>query len=241
VGTTAMILKMIEDELCPEVSLDNPVQALHEVSWDPTCRQTVKLTDGRRVRPLELQWDYLDHAKKYVKENDATAENAEVVQRWEAVLTGIEEDPLSMHLELDWVAKYRLLTAYRERDGLDWHDPRLAMIALQYHDVRRSKGLYYRLVEAGKVERIVSDQEVYDAVGAPPEDTRAYFRGRCIERYPDAIAAASWDSIIFDTGGDVLQRVPTREPLRGTREHVEALLEESETAGALIARLQASP
>jgi proteasome accessory factor A len=115
------------------------------------------------------------------------------------------------------------------------------MIALQYHDVRRSKGLYYRLVEAGKVERIVSDQEVDAAVSEPPEDTRAYFRGRCIERYPDAIAAASWDSIIFDTGGDVLQRVPTREPLRGTREHVEGLLEESETAEALIARLQASP
>jgi proteasome accessory factor A len=201
----------------------------------------VKLGDGRRARPLEIQWDYLDRAKKYVKENDATAENAEVLQRWEQVLTGIEEDPLSMHRELDWVAKYRLLTAYRERDGLDWRDPRLAMIALQYHDVRRSKGLYYRLVEAGKVERIVSDQEVDAAVSEPPEDTRAYFRGRCIERYPDAIAAASWDSIIFDTGGDVLQRVPTREPLRGTREHVEGLLEESETAEALIARLQASP
>jgi proteasome accessory factor PafA2 len=241
VGTTALVLKMIEDELAPEVSLDNPVQALHEISWDPTCKQTVKLADGRRIRPLEIQWDYLDHAKKYVKEHDDTAENAEVLQRWEAVLTGIEDDPLSMHRELDWVAKYRLLTAYRERDGLDWRDPRLAMIALQYHDVRRSKGLYYRLLEAGKVERIVSQQEVERAVSEPPEDTRAYFRGRCIERYPDAIAAASWDSIIFDTGGDVLQRVPTREPLRGTREFVEDLLEESGTAAALIARLQASP
>ena len=100
VGTTALILKMIEDELAPEVSLDNPVQALHEISWDPTCKQTVKLADGRRIRPLEIQWDYLDHAKKYVKEQDDTAENTEVLQRWEAVLTGIEEDPLSMHR--DW-------------------------------------------------------------------------------------------------------------------------------------------
>ena len=107
--------------------------------------------------------------------------------------------------------------------------------------MRRSKGLYHRLAEAGKVERLVSDQEIRQAVSEPPEDTRAYFRGRCIERYPDAIAAASWDSIIFDTGGEVLQRVPTREPLRGTREHVEALLEASGTADALIAALQASP
>jgi len=239
VGTTALVLKMIEDELLPDMSLENPVQSLHHVSWDPTCRQTVKLLDGRRVRPLELQWEYLDHAKKYVKENDATPENAEVLQRWESVLAGIEDDPLSLHRELDWVAKYRLLTAYRERDGLDWRDPRLAMIALQYHDVRRSKGLYYRLAAGGRVDRMTTDEEIRRAVDTPPEDTRAYFRGRCISKYPQAIAAASWDSIIFDTGRETLQRVPTREPLRGTREHVEALLEASETAESLVVGLQA--
>jgi len=239
VGTTALVLKMIEDELLPDMSLENPVQALHHVSWDPTCRQTVKLLDGRRIRPVELQWEYLDHAKKYVKENDATPENAEVLQRWESVLAGLEDDPLSLHRELDWVAKYRLLTAYRERDGLDWRDPRLAMIALQYHDVRRSKGLYYRLAAGGRVDRMTTDEEIRRAVDTPPEDTRAYFRGRCISKYPQAIAAASWDSIIFDTGRETLQRVPTREPLRGTREHVEALLEASETAESLVVGLQA--
>jgi len=136
------------------------------------------------------------------------------------------------------VAKHRLLTAYRERDGLDWRDPKLAMIDLQYHDVRRSRGLYYRLVESGKVERLVSDADVEAAVETPPEDTRAYFRGRCISRFPHSIAAASWDSIIFDTGVDALQRVPMREPLRGTREHVEGLVESSETAADLISALQ---
>jgi proteasome accessory factor PafA2 len=237
VGSTALVLKMIEDELLPDLSLENPVQALHEVSWDASCRQTVRLVGGRRIRALELQWEYLDHAKKFVKESDSTAANAEVLQRWEAILTGIEEDPLSLHRELDWVAKYRLLTAYRERDNLDWKDPRLAMIGLQYHDIRRSKGLYYRLVDAGKFDRIASDAEVERAISEPPEDTRAYFRGRCISRYPEAIAAASWDSIIFDTGGETLQRVPTREPLRGTREAVEELLEASDTAASLIAGL----
>ena len=238
VGTTALILKMIEDELLPDLSLDGPVAALHEVSWDISCRQTVRLHDGRRVRPLELQWEYLDHAKKFVKESEPTTENGEVLQWWEAVLTGIEEDPLSLHRELDWVAKYRLLEAYRERDGLDWKDGKLALIDLQYHDVRQSKGLYYRLVEGGKVERLVSEAEVEAAIMNPPEDTRAYFRGRCIQRYMDAIAAASWDSLIFDTGADALQRVPTREPLRGTREHVEDLLESSKSASDLIAAIQ---
>jgi proteasome accessory factor A len=131
-----------------------------------------------------------------------------------------------------------LLEAYRERDRLDWTSPKLAMIDLQYHDVRPGKGLYQRLVETGKIERLVSDQEVELATQQPPETTRAYFRGRCIQRYRDQIAAASWDSLIFDAGSDALQRVPTREPLRGTREHVEALLDGAETAADLIDALQ---
>ncbi|HXF57693.1 MAG TPA: depupylase/deamidase Dop [Actinomycetota bacterium] len=238
VGTTALVLKLIEDDLLPDLSLEAPVAALHEVSWDLSCRRTVRLRDGRRVRAIDLQWEYLDHAKKYVKEVEPTAENGEVVQLWENVLTGLEEDPLGLHRELDWVAKYRLLEAYRERHGLDWRSPKLQMIDLQYHDVRRSRGLYYRLVESGKVERLVSEADVERAVAHPPEDTRAYFRGRCIAKYPESIAAASWDSIIFDIGLEALQRVPTREPLKGTREHVEALIEASETAAELIAALQ---
>jgi proteasome accessory factor A len=136
------------------------------------------------------------------------------------------------------VAKFRLLEAYRVRDGLGWGDPKLRAIDLQYHDVRRDKGLYHRLVAGGKVERIVSDDEIERAVMEPPEETRAYFRGRCISRYPDAIAAASWDSIIMDTGADALQRIPMREPLRGTRAHVEDLLEACEDAADLVEKLQ---
>ena len=136
------------------------------------------------------------------------------------------------------MAKYRALAAYRERNGLDWHDPKLAMIDLQYHDVRSSHGLYNRLAATGKIQRLVSDEEVAAAVSDPPDDTRAYFRGRCLQRYQGQIAAASWDSIIFDTGKETLQRVPMREPLRGTKAHVEELLEASEDAAALIDALQ---
>jgi proteasome accessory factor PafA2 len=238
VGTTAIVLSMIEDGFLPDLSLDNPVSALHHVSHDPGCRTTVRMADGRSVTAIGLQWEYLDHAKKYVKERDDTANNAEILQRWEATLTGLEEEPLALHRELDWVAKYRLLEGYRVRHGLDWTDPKLRLIDLQYHDVRRDRGLYYRLAETGQVERLVSEAEVERAVMNPPEDTRAFFRGRCIERFPDAIVAASWDSVIFDTGQDALQRVPMREPLRGTRENVEALLEEADDAAALVDLLQ---
>jgi proteasome accessory factor A len=237
-GTTALVLKMIEDEWLPDISLDRPVQSLHEVSWDPTLKQTVLTSDGRTVTALELQWEYLDHAKKWVKENEETPSNTEVLERWETTLGALEEDPMKLHRELDWVAKYRLVEGYRERDGLEWDDPKLALIDLQYHDVRRDKGLYYRLVKSGKIERLASDAEVEQAANEPPEDTRAYFRGMCIRRFPDAITAASWDSIIFDTGTDALQRVPMREPLRGTKEHVQSLLEEAADPATLVTMLR---
>jgi len=239
IGSTALVLKMIEDQFFPDLSLENPVAALHDVSRDITCTATVRMADGRALSAVQLQWEYFEHAKKYVEREDDTPENREVVDRWEAVLTGLESEPFSLHRELDWVAKYRLLTAYRERDGLEWSDPKLRAIDLQYHDVRRSRGLYHRLVAGGKVERLATDDEIERAVMEPPQDTRAYFRGRCIAKYPDAIAAASWDSLIIDTGADALQRVPMREPLRGTREHVERLLADSADAAALVARLQA--
>ena len=239
VGTTAIVLKMIEDAFLPELMVQNPVQALHEISRDPTCRATITLADGRTVSAVQLQWEYLEHAKKYVEREDDTPEQREVVERWEAVLTALEGDPSTLHGQLDWVAKQRVLQAYRDRDGLEWSDPKLRAIDLQYHDVRRDRGLYYRLESSGKVERLTSDAEVEAAIDDPPEDTRAYFRGRCISRYPDAIAAASWDSLIIDTGADALQRIPMREPLRGTKEHVEELLARSDDAAALVARLQA--
>jgi proteasome accessory factor A len=125
-----------------------------------------------------------------------------------------------------------------DRDSLDWDDAKLALVDLQYHDVRPEKGLYYRLVAAGRVERLVAESEIAQAVAEPPEDTRAYFRGRCLAKYAPQIAAAGWDAIIFDVGKETLQRVPMLEPTRGTAVHTKALLDDSPTADDLIRRLQ---
>jgi proteasome accessory factor A len=238
VGVTSLVLKMIEDEWLPDLSIDGPVQALHEVSWDPTLQTAFRLADGRRISALELQWEYLEHAKKWTKEREESPGNAEILGRWEGILAGLEEDPLSLHRELDWAAKHRLVSAYRERDALGWDDPKLALIDLQYHDVRRDRGLYHKLVAGGKVERLVSEAEIDRAIRQPPEDTRAYFRGTCIRKYAEAIVAASWDSVIFDTGRDALQRVPMREPLRGTKGVVEDLFEQAPDAASLVDHLQ---
>jgi len=236
-GTTAIVLKMIEDAFLPDFSLVNPVAAIHDVSRDVSLTAQVSLTDGRKMTALQLQWEYLELARKYVDREDDTAENREVLERWESVLRGLESDPRTLSAQLDWVAKLRLLEGYRDRDGLAWSDAKLRAIDLQYHDVRRDRGLYHRLAHSGKVERLTTDEEVQRAIMEPPEDTRAFFRGRCISKFPDAIAAASWDSLILDTGRDALQRIPMREPLRGTRAHVEELLDACEDAAALVDRL----
>jgi len=236
-GTTSIVLKMIEDGFLPDFSLVNPVAAIHDVSRDVSLTTQVSLVDGRKMTALQLQWEYLELARKYVDREDDTPENREVLERWESVLRGLEYDPRTLSAQLDWVAKLRLLEGYRERDGLAWSDAKLRAIDLQYHDVRRDRGLYHRLAHAGKVERITTDEEVQHAIMEPPDDTRAFFRGRCIAKYPDAIAAASWDSLILDTGRDALQRIPMREPLRGTRAHVEELLDACEDAAALVDRL----
>jgi proteasome accessory factor A len=143
-------------------------------------------------------------------------------------------DPMQLAGELDWVAKLRVLNGYRERDGLDWDSSRLQLIDLQYSDVRPEKGLYHRLVSRGAMTTLVTGEEVARAVNHPPEDTRAYFRGECLRRYGQSVAAASWDSVIFDVGRESLVRVPMLEPLRGTKAHVGELLEQNETAQSLI-------
>ena len=111
------------------------------------------------------------------------------------------------------MAKLKLLEQYRDRDGLEWDDAKLQLIDLQYADIRPEKGLYHRLVGMGRIERLLDDAAVEAAMHDPPEDTRAYFRGRCLEKYADHVAAASWDSVIFDLPGrESLQRVPDHRP-----------------------------
>jgi proteasome accessory factor A len=238
-GSTALVLNMIEDGFLPEApSLSTPVKSLHAVSHDLTCQKTVELKDGRTITPIELQWHYLDQTKKYCEERDAAAWAPEVLALWERILTSLEEDPLTLDGTVDWVTKYRLLQRYVDRDGLSWDDSKIKLIDVQYHDVRRDKGLYNKLVSTGRIERMVSEDEVQRAIANPPEDTRAYFRGRCLEKFRGEVAAAGWDSIIFDTGKDTLQRVPMMDPGRGGRAMTESLINRCETAAELVAALQ---
>jgi Pup amidohydrolase len=238
VGTTSLVLSMIEDDVLPlDLALAAPVASIREVSHDPTLRRTVPLRDGRRMTALELQWQFLEHARKYERERGLASVGedvgADVLDRWEAVLSGLETDKWSVAPWVDWVAKERLLTAYQERHGIPWGDARLRALDLQYHDIRPEKSLFARV----GADRLVPDDEIDTAVSQPPSSTRAYFRGRCLQRWPDDIVAANWDSLVFDVGHDPLRRVPMMEPLRGTEAMVGRLIDECSTAAELLDRL----
>src|SRR3954471_15577304 len=242
VGTTAIVLEMIEERFIQsDLAVNRSVASLRAVSHDPTLTHLLERSDGQTLTAVELQWEYFNLATKYLDQrygDDVDEQTRDVMVRWESVLNRLERDPMECAKELDWVAKLKLLQSYRDRDGLEWDDAKLHLIDLQYADLRPEKGLYHRLVRLGRMERLLDDQTVTTAMHEPPDDTRAYFRGRCLDKYPDSIAAASWDSVIFDLPGhDSLQRVPTIDPRRGTKAHVGELIDSSDTALALFSAL----
>jgi Pup amidohydrolase len=232
---------MIEENfLAADLAIAAPVRELHDISHDPSLRHLVQLADGRTMTALQVQSEYLDRARKFVDDrygDDADDQTCDVLARWESVLQRLGTDPMQLARELDWVAKLRLLEGYRDRDGLSWDASRLQLVDLQYADVRPEKGLYNRLVSRGAMQTLLPDGAAESAKNDPPEDTRAYFRGECLRRFGADIAAASWDSVIFDLGGDSLVRIPTLEPLRGSKAHVGALLDSVNSAVELVEQL----
>jgi hypothetical protein len=230
---------MIDDDVLPTpLTFATPVKTLREVSYDIDLARRHELADGRSMTALQVQWEYYEHARKYVESRGydvvgGEAVGTDVLDRWEHVLTGLESDPMSLADQIDWIAKRRLYEGFRERHDLEWGDPKLAALDLQYHDLRPDKCLGRRI----GLQRVTDDADVAHAMTNPPATTRAYFRGRCLEKYPDQIIAANWDSMVFDVGGDPLRRVPMLEPLRGTEAHVGSLLDECDDAAELLRRL----
>src|SRR3954454_15549320 len=194
VGTTALVLDMIEARtLTHDLSIEEPVAALQAISHDPSLTHRVRLRDGRRMTALEVQRAYLEMAQRHVeRRGEDDGQVADVLRRWAEVLEDLAVDPMRCADRLDWPAKLRLLEGYRSRDGLGWGDSRLHLVDLQYSDVRKDKGLYNRLVARGSMQRMITDDEVIRAMVNPPGDTRAFFRGECLRRYPAQVAAASW-------------------------------------------------
>jgi proteasome accessory factor A len=245
-GATSLVLWLIEcaqaaPGLLTEVTrlrLADPVDAVHQVSRDLSVTVRLDLADGRRLTALEIQTTYVDAVRAALAaQGGPDADTAEVLARWADVLARLAGDPASCSRDVEWVAKLRLLDGLRTRDHLGWDHPRLAALDIQWSDLRPERGIYHRLAASGGVDRLVSDEEVARAVHEPPTDTRAYFRGTVVRQFPEAVRAASWDSVVLDTGEPSLRRIPLRDPWRGTRAHVGGLLNDCPDARTLVERL----
>lgn len=238
VGVTSIVVSLMEEGLIlAGLELEDPVSAIKEISRDTTLKKRVRMADGREFTAVEIQREYLERAHGFLANREIDPISKEIFKRWEYVLGGLAKDPMLLSREIDWIIKKELLLSYMEKKEVNWNDSRIAMMDLQYHDIREDKGLYYALEKDGYVERVVSASDIAVGEESPPSDTRAYFRGMCLKKFPKDIYAASWSSILFETGDQTIKRVPLMEPLKGTEALTKGIIEGSSTIEELLARL----
>jgi proteasome accessory factor A len=225
VGATAALIQMLEDDVVfRDLTLENPIRAIREVSHDITCRRRVRLANGRELSALDVQWEYLERAMRYARTSGFPPEVERAVEMWEYALTGLEKDPMSLHRELDWVAKYRLIEQYRSRHDLAVSSPRLALLDLAYHDVTRERGLFYILQRKGLVERVVADESVAKAMTNPPATTRARLRGEFIKAAKARKRDFTVDWVHLKLNDQAQRTVLCKDPFRAHDERVDKLI-----------------
>ncbi|MFC7374508.1 depupylase/deamidase Dop [Brachybacterium sp. GCM10030267] len=218
-GSTSLVLAALEAEhrtghaILPDLRLADPVAAVHTISHDPTLRATVPLTDGRELTALQIQRAHLEALEPLCDPGDE--ETAAVLRTWGELLDLLEQDPALAADRIEWVAKLQLLERYRARHGLEWGDPRLSLIDLQFSDLRPSRGLFAKLRAAGAVGTLVAQEEVDAAITTPPASTRAHLRGRLIAAHREHVPSAGWDAITL-AGPDGGHRLRLADPRLGS-------------------------
>lgn len=238
-GTTAIVMSMIEDDFWnTNFIFANPVQALRQVSNDLSLKAPLELEDGSSMSAIEIQWEIFNHAQKYAETQGLESVGIEVGQQvlelWEEVLTALENDPLLLANKLDWVAKKKLMDGYIERHNLNWEDARLKALDLQYHDLRPTHSISARL----NLDELVDTDDVRKAQTQPPEDTRAYFRGMCLQNFAENIVAINWDSVVFRLDNGDLKRISMMEPTKGTKVLTQELFAETTDLQELINKIK---
>lgn len=226
VGTTAILLRMLEEPnvILRDMSLENPIRAIREISHDMTCTRKVRLANGREATALEIQSEYLTRALRYAERRDLSPLEKQALGMWEKALTTIEKDPLGQDREADWVIKYKLIEAYRERHGLELTDPKVSLLDLQYHDINRSRGIFYRMQQRGLVERVCDDLEIDEAVETPPQTTRARLRGEFIRKAKERKRDYTVDWVHLKLNDQAQRTVLCKDPFRSHDERVEKLI-----------------
>jgi len=226
VGTTAILLRMLEEPnvIMRDMTLENPIRAIREISHDMTCTRKVRLANGREATALEIQSEYLTRALRYAERRDLSPLEKQALGMWEKSLTTIEKDPLGQDREADWVIKYKLIEAFRERHSLELTDPRVSLLDLQYHDISRKRGVFYRMQDRGLVERICGDAEIQEAIETPPQTTRARLRGEFIKKAKERKRDYTVDWVHLKLNDQAQRTVLCKDPFRSHDERVEKLI-----------------
>ena len=221
-----LMLKMIEEGVVlRDLTLENPIRAIREISHDITCTRRVRLANGREASALEIQVEYLNRALRYADNHDLNPQEKQALGMWEHVVNGLERDPLSLDREIDWVTKHNLIEAYRARHGLELTDPRVAVLDLQYHDISRDRSVFYKLQRAGRVERVVTDAAIQEAIDTPPQTTRARLRGEFIRKAKDRKRDYTVDWVHLKLNDQAQRTVLCKDPFKAYDERVERLIE----------------
>jgi proteasome accessory factor A len=226
VGATSILLRMLEDPsvVLRDMTLENPIRAIREISHDTSLRRRVRLANGREASALEIQSEYFNRAKRYQETRGLSPLEDRALCMWEHCLTGLERDPWSLDRECDWVIKHRLIEHYRTREGVPLTHPKVALMDLQYHDVSRERGLFYKLQGRGLVERTCTDEDIERAVDEPPQTTRAKLRGEFIRRAKERRRDFTVDWVHLKLNDQAQRTVLCKDPFKSRDDRVEKLI-----------------
>jgi proteasome accessory factor A len=226
VGTTSILLRMLEDPhvVLRDMTLENPIRAIREISHDITCKRRVRLANGRDASALDIQSEYLNRAMRYHASKGLSPLEEQALGMWEHCLTAIEKDPLTLDRECDWVIKHKLIEGYRDRHSVPLTHPKVALLDLQYHDVSRERGLFYRMQERGLVDRVCTDEAIDTAIDEPPQTTRARLRGEFIRKAKERRRDYTVDWVHLKLNDQAQRTVLCKDPFKARDERVEKLI-----------------
>ena len=226
IGTTDLVLRMIEaGVIMRDLTLENPIRAIREVSHDLTGRRKIKLANGREASALEIQREYFEKASDFIDRRGGDTTVKRVLDLWDRTLRAVDTGDLSLvDREIDWVTKYQLIERYRAKNDLPLSAPRVAQLDLAYHDVNRNRGLYYLLERKGAVERATSDLAIFEAKSVPPQTTRAKLRGEFIKKAQEKRRDFTVDWVHLKLNDQAQRTVLCKDPFRSVDDRVDKLI-----------------
>jgi proteasome accessory factor A len=226
VGATSILLRMLEDPsvVLRDMTLENPIRAIREISHDLTLKRRVRLANGRELSALEIQTEYLNRALRYAELKGLSPLEDQALGMWEHCLTNLQRDAFTLDAQCDWVIKHNLVEAYRAKHNLPLSHPRIALLDLQYHDVNRERGVFYKLQDKGRVERVCTDEAIDDAIEQPPQTTRARLRGEFIRRAKERKRDYTVDWVHLKLNDQAQRTVLCKDPFRAHDDRVEKLI-----------------